>query len=64
MKRSLNDMRKTSCRKEELEMKNEKLHAKNTELSLECDAGMISNKVTFNNPFFQFSIKIYILLVI
>ncbi|KAG0616006.1 hypothetical protein M758_5G083000, partial [Ceratodon purpureus] len=44
MKSSLNDMRKSSCRKEELELKNKKLNDKNAELSLECDAGMIGNK--------------------
>lgn len=45
MKKSLNDMRKSSCRKEELELKNKKLNDKNAELNLECDAGMIGNKV-------------------
>lgn len=45
MKKSLNDMRKSSFKKEELELKNKKLNDKNAELNLECDAGMISNKV-------------------
>ena len=45
MKKSINDMRKSSCRKEELEIRNKKLHDKNAELNLECDAGMIGNKV-------------------
>jgi hypothetical protein len=45
MKKSINDMRKSSYRKEELEIRNKKLHDKNAELNLECDAGMIGNKV-------------------
>lgn len=40
-------MRKSNCRKEELEIRNRKLYDKNAELGLECDAGMIGNKVIY-----------------
>lgn len=52
MKKSLNDMRKSSCRKDELEAKNKMLNDRNAELNLECDAGMIGNKV-YKNAFIE-----------
>nr|PNR26383.1 hypothetical protein PHYPA_030958 [Physcomitrium patens] len=44
MKKSVNEMRKSSRRKEDLETRKRKLNEKNAELSVECDAGMIGNK--------------------
>lgn len=48
LKKANDTMRASIQHKDELEKKNKKLSDKNAELNLECDSGLIGNKVRCN----------------